>query len=179
MADTGWLTAGSARNVPVNSGIDWQNWNDAKTSNDSWAFTSPMDELISGDGLNLYNFGASISSEQIIVGIEVKIERKGSVVDSIKDKYVYLMDDTSEKGNSKADTGLYWPSSDTWKTYGGSDDKWGATWTPTQVNTSTFGAMVVPKNYAGGFRQAYCDCIQVKIYYTLPPSTDHLMIMGM
>jgi len=33
------------------------------------------------------------------------------------------------------------PSSSTWQTYGGATDKWGTTWTDTDINGSTFGSI--------------------------------------
>ena len=170
--DTGWLTAGGARNIAFAGGSGWLNCNNAKTSNDSWS-TSSLDDHEKSARLNVYNFGADVSGT--INGIEVRVERHHS---DVKDKEIYLMDDTTPKGSDKGEKVVHWPSSDGWRTYGGSSDLWGTSWTPTQINASTFGIVLRAENCSSGTRTASVDCMQVKIYYT-PLSNDHLMIMGM
>jgi hypothetical protein len=43
---------------------------------------------------------------------------------------------------NKADTGTNWPSSDTYKSYGASNDLWGESWTPADINDADFGAVL-------------------------------------
>ena len=175
MADTGWLTATAARSLDIGLG-PWYSPTNVYLSDDLRAYC--VGGASAGDRLNSYTYGANISAGATIVGIEVKVERKGGAADKVQDESVYLMSDTTTKGNNKADTVNYWPTTDTDKIYGGSSDLWGASWTATQINAATFGAGIqIAADPYGQY--AYVDCIQIKIYYSIPSSIDHLMMMGM
>ena len=170
--DTGWLTAGSARNIAFAGGFNWLNCNNAKISDDSWS-TANLGDHESSNGLNVYNFSAGVSGT--INGIEVRVEKKRSG-SFFYTEHLYLMDDTVTKGNDKSD-GENWSTTEAFQSFGGPTDLWGTSWSAAQVRASTFGCCVSGETGSSP-SMGYVDCMQVKIYYT-PSSNDHLMIMGM
>ncbi len=177
MADTGWLYGDNARNIDTGY-TDWTDPLNAKVD-DSNPATCSVINISYSDRLNVYTFGASIPGNATIIGILYSVERKASTV-QLRDYEIYLMDNTAPKGNNKADTGSDWPTDYTHKEYGGSSDLWGTSWTPAQINASTFGLVVKCINNSENFnRTAYVEHLKVKIYYSIPSNVDHLMIMGM
>lgn len=57
---------------------------------------------------------------------------------------------------------------DEYTSYGGSTDLWGTTWTPTDINASTFGVAISAKGVGGtGTSQAQIDHIRITVYYTV------------
>jgi len=96
----------------------------AKQSDDKHA------EVSAGAGVTSYShylkatdFGFSIPSDATIDGILVEIERHASAnsgTNWVKDWKVYLLKGGSVVGDNKADTTNNWPTTDTYKSYGGS-----------------------------------------------------------
>lgn len=178
MADTGWVYAASGRNINIGK-TDWANPANVCGASDSVWASNPIPADDTGDELNAYNFSISVPAGKQIDGIQCAMYKLEAVV-NIKDYHVYLMNDTTHKGENKADTSTYWPSSAAWVYYGGASDLWNASWTITQVNASTFGVIVRAKNYhASQAKSAYVDSIGLKIFYSDIVHSNHLMIMGM
>ena len=121
-------------------------------------------------------FRFSIPSGATINGILVEIERHASVNNPtawVKDWKVYLLKAGSVVGDNKADTTNNWPTSDAYKSYGGSNDLWGTTWTPSDINNANFG-VVLAVQMPGSLLpppQAYVDHIRITVYYSVnnPP----------
>ena len=85
---------------------------------------------------------SSIPSDATINGIKVEIQRyKSGSGSSITDRRVSLLKSGSIVGDNKADTSS-WPTTDTWKTYGGTTDLWGTTWTASDIKNSNFGVIL-------------------------------------
>ncbi len=123
-------------------------------------------------GLQATTFGFSIPSGATIDGIELTITRhasKATTYNRVYDANVYVMKDTSNI-YSKTANATNWPTTDADRVYGGSTDLWGTTWTPTQINASTFGARLRAAVYktTGGdaTTTAYVDAIKITVYYT-------------
>lgn len=54
-----------------------------------------------------------------------------------------------------------------WRAYGASTDLWSSTWTPAEINASTFGALIVSARQGVG-SVASVDAVRITVYYTLP-----------
>jgi hypothetical protein len=115
------------------------------------------------------NFGfTAIPSDATIVGIFAEIERRDQAIGAASDNRVQLAKGTtfaSLVGTNKADTALDWPTAATIKTYGGAADLWGTTWTPAEINTSTFALMLSVQADAAN-TDIFVDYIRVTVYYT-------------
>ncbi|MDR7496837.1 MAG: hypothetical protein QN174_07760 [Armatimonadota bacterium] len=131
-----------------------------------------------GDGttqrLRGYSCGFSIPSGATIDGILLEIERSSSPSGAsygAKDNEVRVRKGAAYSSANRADTTIFWPTTDTYKSYGGSTDLWGESWTPSDVNSSDFGGMVRANIVPVGtiVPTAYVDHMRLTVYYT--PST--------
>lgn len=121
----------------------------------SVAWSSTINALLSDDNaatavllitqqsqyLVVSNFQFAIPLDAAVVGIQVDIERKGSVLSGTQDASVRLFKAGVAVGDDLA-AGGSWPSSDAVATYGGASSLWGTTWTPADINASGFGVAI-------------------------------------
>lgn len=166
MSDTGWVSPGTVVTTGE-SGEDWI-WTtpeNAKVSDNTYANYDDTDEYTS-EYLKASNFGFSIPSGATINGIEVRIERKAARDDTwyVEDNDVRLIKANGTLGSeNKADTTVKWPTSDSYKTYGGDTDLWSDSWSDSDINDIDFGlSLQVYKKWS----EVYVDHIQIKVYYT-------------
>ena len=119
---------------------NWSNPTNALTSNSVYASCNV------GNGnqsqyLYLNNFfgSAPIPTAAVIDGIRVKLRKYAT--GTVTDSRVQLNYGNNSQGNSKTISGN-WPTTATTYTYGTSTDLWGATLTPSVVNSPSFGIRV-------------------------------------
>jgi hypothetical protein len=145
------------------STFKWQNTSNGSSQNDAYTsllFTdafnvlaavptslSPADET---NYLVCKNLDSNIPNDATIEGIRIYIDRYNSFTGdgtvTIKDDAIYLTKNgTDTVGNNKS-IGATWPSSDTdtYVSYGGVSDLWGASWTASEINDDNFGVMIGP-----------------------------------
>jgi hypothetical protein len=79
------------------------------------------------------------------------------------DMSVRLRKATGAVGSDRALTTSEWPTADTYVTYGGATDLWGTTWTYTEINQASFGAMLSARVQSGS---AQVDHFRVTVYTT-------------
>ncbi|MEI6622729.1 MAG: hypothetical protein WCP28_12565, partial [Actinomycetes bacterium] len=118
--------------------------------------------------LNGTNYGFSIPAGATINGITVVINRTSTTNVNIElaDSVVQLYKGGVLSGNNKA-AGVEWPTSLGTATYGSGADLWGTTWTPAQVNSSSFGVALAATNASPFFgKTGTVDYIQVTVTYT-------------
>jgi hypothetical protein len=146
------------------AGTSWSSASNIISDNNLHA-TAAMVGNTSSEGLLATQFGFAIPSGATIDGFEVHIRRfanSGSLCDDLS---VRLMKDGSTAiGNDYADTVNKWPTSETEKTYGGATDLWGSSWTPAEVNASTFGVRLAVDS--DNTVTASVDSVEVTVYYT-------------
>lgn len=162
--------------------------NDSGTGNVAW--TSPGSvgvsdnarataSLNSSDTSNYAkatNFGFSIPSNAGIDGIQVDVERSEGNIDNrntIRDNAVRIVKGGTVGSTDRSNGGVDWPTTDTYFSYGGSTDTWGTTWTPADINSSTFGFALSALDVRSGgppsaTEQARIDHIRITVYYSLP-----------
>jgi hypothetical protein len=142
----------------------WSNPNNAKVSDNIYAIAIAVSHY-----LKATNFGFSIPTGATVNGILVEIERK-VIVESgwgIKDVNVKIVKaDGSIGSTNKADTVNNWPTSDTYKSYGGTTDLWGETLIPADINNSNFG-VVLNITANSGDDTANVDHIRITVYYSI------------
>ena len=113
------------------------------------------------------DFGFAIPGTATIDGIVVTIERNNAA-GAASDNRVQLAKGTAFAnlvGTNKADTATDWPASMGIANYGGTTDLWGTTWTPTEINASTFAVFLSVQADAANTDIAV-DYIQVTVHYT-------------
>lgn len=119
--------------------------------------------------LTASNFGFSIPAGATIDGIVVEVEGYGTGTPYLW--YAGLMKTSSSDnyGYGALPYGyVTLPTSESYATLGGNARLWGTTWTPSEINASTFGVKVVATSNDATAINVYCDHIRITVYYTLP-----------
>ena len=115
--------------------------------------------------LKATGFGFSIPTTASICGIEVKVERSRLGIWPITDNGIRVLKYNAVTGTNYAAVNLAWGSTDSVVTYGSNSDLWGTTWTPAQINASSFGAAVSVKKNLFSLASAKVDQITIKVFY--------------
>lgn len=157
--------------------LEWENPNYIKTNDDLWANANTSVGPVTDYShyLKANNFGFSIPSGSTINGITVEIKRTSGMSGStIYDEKIRIVKG-GEPGltdKSNPDQWIFPPFGDYEViTYGGEEELWGETWSPSDINSSSFGVAVQTKQ-TGGYEaigSAYIDYIRVSIDYSEPP----------
>ena len=129
--------------------------------------------IYGGAGTNTFSFRAggfefAIPASATIDGFEFLLERKrgGGGAGSCTTNIVQIHDGTTTVGTNK-ETGSAMPTVDTNKIYGGPTDKWGLTYTPTDVNAETFRVQISNTVVvSSGTVSIEFDYAQMTVYYT-------------
>lgn len=116
-------------------------------------------------------FGFTVPSTASICGIQVEIEKRQQGVlvgSSVKDNSVKIIKNGVIIGSEHA-SGVNWPGADAYVTYGSSNDAWGTTWTPADINSANFGIAYASAGLNAGiaslFLSAEIDHIRVTVFY--------------
>ena len=112
------------------------------------------------------NFGFSIPSGATINGITAEIRRKRGGINTCLDAQINIVKGGVIKTTNKS-TGTVLPTSFAYKSYGGSSDLWGESWTYSDINSSGFG--FVYRVDRGGGKSAMnpqVDAMRITIDYT-------------
>lgn len=117
------------------------------------------------------HFGFSIPTNATITGITVTNNRKASGTGNggVTDKAVRVIKGGSI-GTTDASTATVWPLTQGSETHQPADPLWGQTWTPADINATTFGVAVSAQkaSAAGAAITASVDAITITIDYTTP-----------
>lgn len=126
------------------------------------------------------SFGFTVPSGSTIAGITVEVDRRSIIANSGKDFRVQLAKGTTFAdlvGNNKAVPATIWPTTSAIATYGANNDLWGATWTDSEINASSFAVMLsCQANIANA--DVGVDFVRVTIEYT-PPAWSSVDALGM
>jgi hypothetical protein len=175
MPNTGALIAGTA----VSSTEDnqspraWQNPSNATADDNTYA------SITSGVGVTQWlkatSFGASVPTDATITGVlpSAALYASGSGVTVHK---VQLVKGGSFAGTAKTPATSVGTSESTLE-WGASDDLWGTTWTPTEVNASGFGFGISTTN-TGSPRSHYADAMWIIVHYTTASGVPERMVIG-
>jgi peptidoglycan hydrolase-like protein with peptidoglycan-binding domain len=91
------------------------------------------------------NFGFKIPEQAKINGIILEIKRSADGPDAIKDYSIRLFTGGLPAGADRAKEDA-WPAQDEFKTYGGTNDTWGITLSPKDINNPAFGVGIAARN---------------------------------
>ncbi|HET6999342.1 MAG TPA: hypothetical protein VFI03_12225 [Solirubrobacterales bacterium] len=149
----------------------WSSPENIKSSNNTYA-SAELSPLPTGPTtstvLSAKSFGYAIPETATILGIAAEVERAGTLTPGIgvRDLSIRLLKAGVETGTNKASS-EGWPLADAYKPYGASNDLWGTTWTPTEINASGFGLSIMAKvvNTKIGGGTAKVDHVRLTVYY--------------
>lgn len=175
MADTGWVSAGAGASVVI-GGTAWTNPGNITASDDTYA-TVTLGFLSFSNALRGEAFGLAVPAGATIDGIEVRFEVGASAAGSYSINAANIGKDSSTLATAKA---AFNPANalEAYHTFGGASDLWGLTWTPAEVNASTFLAQFYVTNAALGTRTFNADSVEVKVHYTPAPQNARLFIIS-
>jgi len=119
------------------------------------------------------NFGfATIPNTARVKGIQVTYEHHGdtSGANNVDDVAVRLVDETGAiGGTNRATAGTDWPTvTDSSRTFGGTTDTWGDTWTASDIKDVDFGAVITVKGATGSGSKtvnAFIDNVTITVTY--------------
>lgn len=146
----------------------WQNPGNAASSNNNYASTAIYGPGYT-DRLTATDFDFAIPDGATIDGIKVEIECHA---DYDSDDYVdtlelYTINGDGISVSNLGDFGTKWPTSDAIKTYGGESELWGESWSPADINATSFGAALSIASHMYDYgSEAYVDHIRITVYYT-------------
>src|SRR3989344_700802 len=157
----------------------WQNPSNAASNNDSYA-TTDLSDTNSGEEtyaishyLKAINFGFNIPNDATIQGIEVDIKRKAGSLDNgnIVDNKINIVVGGGIGFVNEAHLLEFWPEENSSVHYGDSNDLWGTTPKPADINSSDFGiaistGLVKTDNENEASAQASIDSIKITVTYT-------------
>lgn len=166
-------------NVLATGSVTWTNPSNAGASDNAYA-TCALGALQYSHSLVGTNPGFSIPSDATIDGISVTVEGKTSSAFALVISNALLQLSGGDRGNDLEPASIL-PSSEGNVVIGGATEMWGTTWTPAQVNDSTFGVLLIVHNESLGAATASLDDIIITVYYTAaaPPATtakDRLLL---
>ena len=162
---TGPNSAGTGADDSSVGTVAWTNPGNITSSNDSDASIAILGSSLISHYLKATNFGFSIPTTATIDGITVEVERSDPNTDT-RDYQVRIVKGGTIGTTDRAETGA-WPATDAYQTYGGSTDLWGETWTPSDINGSTFGFAISVEEISGiSFGSPTVDHIRITIDYT-------------
>jgi len=156
--------------------VNFANPSNAKTADGNKAAASVLLGLFGSSSthyLKATNFGFAVPLNADICGITVEVRKRGIgiLVGVITDQTVKLIVGGTITGQNKA-SGSNWSGTDTYTTYGASNDLWNTTptLTPAAVNNSNFGVAFSASfsTLVGVFLTAEIDQIRVTVDYTMP-----------
>lgn len=173
MASSGPLYPGTVAST-TNAGTsenaeNWVSTNNVKADDgaESTITVATFDSPDISSLLVCYNFGFAIPTDATIDGITVEIDRRNSA-GAASDNRVQLGKGNAFAnlvGTNKANTALDWPASLTVATYGGAADLWGTTWSPADLNSSTFAVFLSVQADANN-TDIQVDYVRVTVTYT-------------
>ncbi len=154
---------GKCVNNAGSGSVAWANPDRARFNDSQWAYASlnTTNGALTSNTLACLGYGLNIPQTAIIKGIRVNIKRgydptKGTASDAL----VRLLLGTSV---TSADRSASTPYNNGEGIYGGSNDLWGNTWTPTQINNGNFGVAFATQ----GNTFVGVDAVTITVYYSL------------
>lgn len=128
--------------------------------------------------LKATNFGFTIPSIATVDGIEVIIGDRasaeiGGLSGPVTDSAIRIVKG-GVIGSANKSEGASWPIATTETvTFGSSTDLWGETWTPADINSSSFGVVISAQG--GGTNAApVVDYISITVHYSLPGILENI-----
>jgi hypothetical protein len=165
----------------------WQTKPQAMQSNNVYTSAVMTNTIEYTEWLKAGNFGFAIPAEASITGVVARVERKQQITENVPGTTLgaydfmtcLMLNGTIVTGSNVVNGGspYYWPTTEETKTFGGSNNLWGQTLTPADINNSNFGFAILPRKayflnaYPFVTANVWVDYMSMTVYYTMP-STD-------
>lgn len=182
MATQGPLFAGAG--ATAGSGVAWATPGNVTADDAAVASCSLTSGGPESADLHASTFGFTIPTGATINGIEFAAEvYKPAAVGGLDDGtggaggVWATKDGSTTHAGSNLLNGTDWTTTPVVMTYGGPTELWGQTWTPAEINASTFGWIIRARRVPpGGSPVGNVDYVTAKVYYTEAASGSLLWI---
>ena len=166
MATAGPNFPATASNSAADGAIAWQNPGNVSSDNGTEATISAttFDNGVISHYLLAQNYSFAVPDGSTINGITMAFERRATAGGAVDRTINMFVGGTIAPDNKAA--GGTWAGLST-VTYGGAADTWGRTWTPTEINSANFGAIIQCNANANDSAVAI-DFVRVMVTYTEP-----------
>lgn len=166
MSSTSGIVVAGSNSAAVGT-LDWSNPGNITADDGTRATAASMGQnVITHYLLGTHPDLAAIPSDAIIDGIVVGIEKRCTTASAdVRDESIRLFKAGAAAGADRADQVTLWPATEAVVNAGGAADMWGTTWTPADVQASTFGVGVSVKNHHTVVATAGCDHIRITVYW--------------
>lgn len=176
MADTGWVIAGTGANDASYGTVAWGSPTRITADDGNFAGALALDSINTPTQyLKGTNFGFAIPLGATIDGIQVRwAMRTGAGQTDVVHSFdrIRLVDAAGVIGSTDRAIGTYTGPEANYD-FGGAADLWGASWAESDIEDADFGGVLAAAFFSGVTRDARCDAMWMKIYYTevpfLPP----------
>lgn len=163
MSTQGSNSPGTCADDASTGTVAWSNPNNAKVSDN--VYTTAVVNNSTSHWLKTTNFGFSVPTSAVILGIQVEAEAKISSSGWVLD-YVRIVKGGSI-GTENKTLGEY-TTTDSYCSIGGSNDLWGESWTASDINSSNFGVAISTFVDTSSDYTVSIDHVRVTVYYTDP-----------
>jgi predicted transglutaminase-like cysteine proteinase len=118
--------------------------------------------------LTCYNYGFNIPQNAVIEGVAIDVIGVPDANGAVRDCTIALRRDNLNNlyGVNMA-VNAPWNVNNPLHTYGASDELWGLTWTPDDVNSSDFGTYIKLQNTSASFHEVSIDAVLITVTYSI------------
>jgi hypothetical protein len=161
--DTGFVTALSGAAESTSASLaNWFNIGAVDASGGDFANSNLVPGVLTTEFGGGDAFDLSLPLSVTITGIQVEFRRRSAAANLVTDAAVVIRKNASTVSQPKTGNG-YWPMTYAYASYGGPGDLWGMTWTPSELNSPSFAALI--QATASAPTTVYLDHVRVTIYY--------------
>jgi hypothetical protein len=167
MSDTGQAYAGTGTSSDFFGGVAWTNPSYAAGSSLSDFASSTLAASQYSDNLNLSNFGFAVPASATINGVDLTFYCLSTSARG-RDNVINLIENGGSFIGNNLAASATWPSGAAWSSViGSSSNVWGATLTPTLVNSTGFGVVIESLNSSSsGSTICSVYAAKLRVYYT-------------
>lgn len=159
---------GAGADVSSVGSIAWTNPNNIASAGQS--ATATLGTFVS-HYLQATNFGFAVPPSATILGISASITKSNSAASSVADSSVKIVKAGTATGTDHA-SATAWSTVATAQAYGGSNDLWGVTWLPSDINNSGFGIAISAKSLGvGSTNCAVYAFVAITVFYSVSNGT--------
>ncbi|MDD5029969.1 MAG: hypothetical protein PHH58_10785 [Rhodoferax sp.] len=120
--------------------------------------------------LKCTGYSFAIPAGATILGVMVNLQRKASKNSRVNDAAMRLVKAGVIGATNRSQATTY-TTTDVYEAHGNASDLWGTTWTPTDINATTFGAALAVRSTKS--RTVYVNHMPISVTYSAPAAAPH------
>lgn len=165
MASSGPLGAGTGAEETSLSGVTVSNPGNITAEDGTNATANLGTSPNFSNYVKATNFGFAIPSGATIDGIVVEW-KIAQTLNYVIDYAIRIVKGGTIGSTNKGRGLVPWPAALAYVSFGASNDLWGTTWTDSDINGSTFGAVIAGTRFGGASPEMQVDHCRITVHYT-------------